>query len=55
LISPDLAYNTAISFLTNTNWQAYNPETTVSYLVQMAALAVQNFASAAVAWPSRWP
>ena len=48
LISPDLAYNTAISFLTNTNWQAYNPETTVSYLVQMAALAVQNFASAAV-------
>ena len=48
LISPDLAYNTAISFLTNTNWQNYNPETTVSYLVQMAALAVQNFASAAV-------
>ncbi len=48
LISPDLAYNTAISFLTNTNWQAYTPETTVSYLVQMAALTVQNFASAAV-------
>jgi potassium-transporting ATPase potassium-binding subunit len=48
LISPDLAYNTAISFVTNTNWQAYAPETTVSYLVQMAALAVQNFASAAV-------
>ncbi|MGA2325553.1 MAG: potassium-transporting ATPase subunit KdpA [Bryobacteraceae bacterium] len=48
LISPDLAYNTAISFMTNTNWQAYAPETTVSYLVQMAALAVQNFASAAV-------
>ncbi|MGO9094290.1 MAG: potassium-transporting ATPase subunit KdpA [Bryobacteraceae bacterium] len=48
LISPDLAYNTAISFTTNTNWQNYNPETTVSYLVQMAALAVQNFASAAV-------
>ncbi|MGC9969733.1 MAG: potassium-transporting ATPase subunit KdpA [Bryobacteraceae bacterium] len=48
LISPDLAYNTAISFTTNTNWQAYVPETTVSYLVQMAALAVQNFASAAV-------
>ncbi len=48
LIAPDLAYNTAISFLTNTNWQAYTPETTVSYLVQMAALAVQNFASAAV-------
>jgi potassium-transporting ATPase potassium-binding subunit len=48
LVSPDLAYNTAISFVTNTNWQAYTPETTVSYLVQMAALAVQNFASAAV-------
>jgi K+-transporting ATPase ATPase A chain len=48
LISPDLAYNTAVSFLTNTNWQAYTPETTVSYLVQMAALTVQNFASAAV-------
>jgi K+-transporting ATPase ATPase A chain len=48
LISPDLAYNTAISFVTNTNWQAYTPETTLSYLVQMAALAVQNFASAAV-------
>jgi K+-transporting ATPase ATPase A chain len=48
LVSPDLAYNTAISFTTNTNWQAYVPETTLSYLVQMAALAVQNFASAAV-------
>ena len=48
LISPDLAYNTAVSFMTNTNWQAYTPETTVSYLVQMAALTVQNFASAAV-------
>ena len=48
LISPDLAYNTSVSFLTNTNWQVYTPETTVSYLVQMAALAVQNFASAAV-------
>jgi K+-transporting ATPase ATPase A chain len=48
LISPDLAFNTAISFTTNTNWQSYVPETTLSYLVQMAALAVQNFASAAV-------
>ncbi len=48
LITPDLAYNTAVSFLTNTNWQSYTPETTVSYLVQMAALTVQNFASAAV-------
>jgi K+-transporting ATPase ATPase A chain len=46
-ISPDLAFNTAVSFMTNTNWQSYTPETTVSYLVQMAALAVQNFASAA--------
>jgi potassium-transporting ATPase potassium-binding subunit len=46
-ISPDLAFNTAVSFLTNTNWQSYTPESTVSYLVQMAALAVQNFASAA--------
>lgn len=44
---PDLAFNTAISFTTNTNWQAYAGETTMSYLVQMAALTVQNFASAA--------
>ena len=46
-VSPDLAFNTAMSFVTNTNWQAYSGEATVSYLVQMAALAVQNFASAA--------
>src|SRR5438270_3480777 len=46
-VSPDLAFNTAISFLTNTNWQAYSGESTVSYFVQMAALTVQNFASAA--------
>lgn len=46
-VSPDLAFNTAISFLTNTNWQSYSGESTLSYLVQMAALAVQNFASAA--------
>jgi K+-transporting ATPase ATPase A chain len=45
---PDLAFNTAVSFTTNTNWQAYSGESTMSYLVQMAALAVQNFASAAV-------
>jgi K+-transporting ATPase ATPase A chain len=45
--TPDLSFNTAISFLTNTNWQAYSGESTYSYLVQMAALAVQNFASAA--------
>src|SRR5215470_8415608 len=47
-MTPDLAFNTAISFMTNTNWQSYSPDTTVSYLVQMAALAVQNFVSAAV-------
>jgi K+-transporting ATPase ATPase A chain len=47
LVSPDLAFNTATSFVTNTNWQAYGGESTLSYFVQMAALAVQNFASAA--------
>jgi potassium-transporting ATPase potassium-binding subunit len=47
-VTPDLAFNTAISYLTNTNWQAYSGEMTFSYFVQMAALAVQNFASAAV-------
>jgi K+-transporting ATPase ATPase A chain len=47
LVSPDQAFNTAVSFMTNTNWQWYSGESTVSYLVQMAALAVQNFASAA--------
>lgn len=46
-MTPDLAFNTAVSFMTNTNWQSYVPETTVSYFVQMAALAVQNFVSAA--------
>jgi K+-transporting ATPase ATPase A chain len=47
VVTPDLAFNTAVSFLTNTNWQAYSGESTLSYLVQMAALAVQNFVSAA--------
>jgi potassium-transporting ATPase potassium-binding subunit len=47
-VTPDLAFNTAVSFMTNTNWQSYSPDTTVSYLVQMAALTVQNFVSAAV-------
>ena len=47
-MSPDLAFNTAVSFMTNTNWQSYSPDTTMSYLTQMAALAVQNFVSAAV-------
>jgi K+-transporting ATPase ATPase A chain len=46
-MTPDLAFNTAVSFITNTNWQAYGGEQTLSYLVQMAALTVQNFASAA--------
>ncbi len=45
--SPALAFNTAISFVTNTNWQNYGGETTLSYLTQMAALTVQNFVSAA--------
>ena len=46
-VSPDLAFNTSISFITNTNWQSYTPETTMSYLVQMAGLTVHNFLSAA--------
>jgi K+-transporting ATPase ATPase A chain len=46
-IPPDLAGNTAVSFLTNTNWQSYGGESTMSYLSQMAGLAVQNFLSAA--------
>ncbi len=46
-VAPDLAFNTAASFTTNTNWQAYTPETTMSYLTQMAGLAYHNFISAA--------
>ncbi|HUN84860.1 MAG TPA: potassium-transporting ATPase subunit KdpA [Terracidiphilus sp.] len=46
-VSPDLAWNTAASFTTNTNWQFYTPETTMSYLTQMAGLATHNFWSAA--------
>ena len=46
-VSPDLAFNTSVSFVTNTNWQSYVPETTMSYLVQMAGLTVHNFVSAA--------
>ena len=46
-VAPDLAFNTAVSFVTNTNWQAYAGETTLSPLMQMAALTVQNFVSAA--------
>jgi len=47
-VTPALAWNTSVSFVTNTNWQAYSGETTMSYLSQMGALAVQNFVSAAV-------
>ncbi|PKW16573.1 potassium-transporting ATPase subunit KdpA [Saccharopolyspora spinosa] len=47
-VPPDTAWNTAISFVTNTNWQAYSGESTMGHLVQMAGLAVQNFVSAAV-------
>ncbi|MBP4050326.1 potassium-transporting ATPase subunit KdpA [Chromobacterium violaceum] len=46
-VSPDSSFNTAISFVTNTNWQGYGGETTMSYLTQMLGLTVQNFVSAA--------
>jgi len=46
-VAPDLAFNTAVSFTTNTNWQAYGGESTMSYFSQMAALAWHNFISAA--------
>jgi len=46
-VEESLAFNTAVSFVTNTNWQSYTPETTMSYLVQMAGLTVHNFVSAA--------
>jgi K+-transporting ATPase ATPase A chain len=46
-VSPDSAFNTAVSFATNTNWQGYSGETTMSYLTQMLGLTVQNFLSAA--------
>ena len=47
-VPPDLAFNTAASFTTNTNWQAYSGESTMSYFTQMAGLAYHNFVSAAV-------
>ncbi|WP_209559880.1 potassium-transporting ATPase subunit KdpA [Frigoribacterium sp. PvP032] len=47
-VPPDLAFNTAASFVANTNWQSYSPELTMGYAVQLAGLAVQNFVSAAV-------
>jgi potassium-transporting ATPase potassium-binding subunit len=46
-VSPDSSFNTAVSFATNTNWQGYGGEATMSYLTQMLGLAVQNFVSAA--------
>jgi len=46
-VGEHLAFNTSVSFITNTNWQSYVPETTMSYLVQMAGLTVHNFVSAA--------
>ncbi len=46
-VTPDLSFNTSISFITNTNWQSYSGETTMSYLVQMLGLTVHNFVSAA--------
>jgi len=46
-VGPDLAFNTSVSFISNTNWQSYVPETTMSYLTQMAGLTVHNFVSAA--------
>jgi potassium-transporting ATPase potassium-binding subunit len=47
-MTPELAFNTAVSFTTNTNWQSYSPEVTLSYFSNMVALAMQNWASAAV-------
>ncbi len=49
-----LALNSAVSFVTNTNWQAYSGESTMSQLTQMAGLGVQNFVSAATGWPLLW-
>ena len=47
-VNPYVSFNTAASFMTNTNWQSYGGETTMSYLTQMLALTFQNFVSAAV-------
>ena len=47
-VAPDLSFNTSVSFNTNTNWQSYGGETTMSYLTQMIGLAVHNFLSAAI-------
>ena len=53
-VSPDSSFNTAISFVTNTNWQGYGGESTISYLTQMLALTVQNFFSAATGIAVVW-
>jgi K+-transporting ATPase ATPase A chain len=53
-VAPDLAFNTAISFITNTNWQNYGGETTMSHLVQMVGLTVHNFVSAATGLAMVW-
>jgi len=53
-VSPDSSFNTAVSFVTNTNWQGYGGESTMSYLTQMLALAVQNFLSAATGIAVAW-
>ena len=49
-MSWDLAFNTAVSFVTNTNWQAYSGESALSYFSQAIGLTVQNFVTPAVAW-----
>jgi K+-transporting ATPase ATPase A chain len=53
-VAPDLAFNTSISFITNTNWQNYGGETTMSHLVQMLGLTVHNFVSAATGLAMAW-
>ena len=53
-VSPDLAFNTSVSFITNTNWQNYGGETTMSHLVQMLGLTVHNFVSAATGLAMAW-
>ena len=54
-VTPDLAFNTAMSFATNTNWQSYGGETTLSYFTQMMALTVQNLCPQQRAWQYLWP
>ena len=54
-VSPDSSFNTAVSFATNTNWQGYAGQTTMSYLTQMLGLTVQNFVSAATCCAPRSP